>query len=366
MSTPARLLFADARLSSQERDKSLPAKFERMLGKLDLPARVAGKTVAVKMHTGEDIGYTTMSPLFIRILVAALKDAGAKQVLVMDGKDPSKGIPRGYTEEVLGCPVVNCFGPDWTDLVPEKIGFGTLDEALFGGVALDCDVFIDLSHVKGHGSCGFGGALKNIAMGMVSQVSRGKLHRLEGGLTIDREKCVYCKKCFDSCPNEAITLDDEAREIDFFFHHCTYCQHCVLVCPAKAITMLDRTFDDFAQGMAITTAKFLGHFDPADRLFINIITDVTLYCDCWGFSSPSLVPDVGILIGDDIAAIDTASLDMIRTEDFIASGLPKGKELNDGEGHLFERVHGKDPYLMVRYLAEYMECSTEYEVEEVK
>ena len=54
---------------------------------------------------------------------------------------------------------------------------------------------------------------------------------------------------------------------------------------------------------------------------------ITPYCDCWGFSSPSLVPDIGILAGTDIVAIEQASLDMIHAEDFIPSSLPENMEI---------------------------------------
>jgi uncharacterized protein len=84
------------------------------------------------------------------------------------------------------------------------------------------------------------------------------------------------------------------------------------------------------------------------------------------FSTPSLVPDIGILMGSDIAAIETATLDMIKTENLLPSGLPTGRELLDIEGHLFEKIHAKDPYVMVKYLKEYYDCSTEYEIKEVK
>ena len=233
-------------------------------------------------------------------------------------------------------------------------------------MAVDADVFIDLAHVKGHGTCGFGGSLKNIAMGCVPRETRSKLHRLEGGLTIDRDKCVYCLKCFNSCPNEAIWKDDKKKEITFFFHNCTYCQHCVMICPENAISMEDRKFEDFSRGMAMVTGKFLKKFAPENLLFINFLTNITIYCDCWEFSTPSLVPDIGIVAGEDIAAIDTASLDMIKTENLLPSGLPKGRELLDVDGHLFEKIHAKDPYKMVTFLQEYYDCSAEYGVEEVK
>ena len=362
----AALLFADAQVVSLEKSKTLPAKFKRMLMRLKLSDKVKGKNVAIKMHLGADIGFTTISPVFVRILVGAVKDAGAASVKIIDGCDPENGVARGYTQEVLGCPIVSCFGRTGKYVYPEKIGFRHLDEALFGGEAVDVDFFIDLAHVKGHGTCGFGGSLKNIAMGLVTRETRSKLHSLEGGLTIDRDTCVYCLKCFNSCPNEAIWKNDEKKEITFFFHNCTYCQHCVMICPENAISMEDRKFEDFSRGMALVTAAFLKKLGPDNLLFINFLTNITIYCDCWEFSTPSLVPDIGIIAGEDIAAVDTASLDMIKTENLIPNGLPKERKLLDVEGHLFEKIHAKDPYVMVKFLKEYYDCTAEYEVKEVK
>ena len=71
------------------------------------------------------------------------------------------------------------------------------------------------------------------------------------------------------------------------------------------------------------------------------------------------------LAGRDIAAIDTASLDLIRTEDLIPNGLPKNRqELGEGV-HLFEKIHGKNPYLMLRYLREIYPGAKKYVLEMV-
>lgn len=362
---PSVVHFADAQVSAMEAEQTLPAKFRRMLKALALEKRVKGANVGIKMHFGGGIGYTTIPPVFIRILVEELKAAGAKHIRAMDG-DPASGLARGYTREVLGCDVISTFGSTRKYVVKEDIGFKTLDFVEFGGEALHSDVLIDLSHVKGHGACGFGGALKNIAMGITNAPSRGKLHKLEGGLVYDRDKCTYCLKCFKECKNSAIGRDDGKKAISFFFHNCTYCQHCVMICPHKAIRMDNRTFTDFAEGMARVTAAFLRHFKPEQLLFINVLTQITMYCDCWGLSTPPLVPDVGLLVSDDIVAVETASLDLIRAENLLPNGLPKGRALLDGPGHLFARVHGKDPYEMIRRLQAHHGGSTRYTLKECR
>jgi len=360
-----KVLFTSVEVDCLEAEATLPAKFKRALSILNLAQRVKGKKVAVKIHAGYNLGYTTIHPLFIRILVRMIKDAGAQSVKVMDG-NITEAVPRGYTEEVLGCPVVSCFGKDGKYVYKEKIGFGNLDDVLMSGEAVDSDFFLDLSHVKGHGGCGFGGAIKNIGMGIIPQESRGKLHVLEGGLAIDRSKCKFCKKCVDSCPNGAILIDKEKKTVNFFFHNCTYCRHCSLICPEKAITMQGCKFETFAEAMAVVTSKFLKKFNPENLLYVNFLTDITIFCDCWGYSTPPLVPDIGILYSNDIAAIETASLDMIKTENLLPAGLPKNrKKLVKGK-HLFEKIHSKDPFLMIKFMEKYYDCSMKYKLEEIK
>jgi len=358
----AEVLFADIAVPRIEPNLTLPAKFKRMLGQCDFAARVKNKHVGIKMHFGGGTGYTTIPPVFVRILVEALKDAGAKRIKVMDN-DPASGVARGYTREVLGCEVVSCFGASGKYLYAEPIGYKTVDTALFGGEAVDCDYFIDLAHVKGHGDCGFGGALKNIAMGVVPPETRGKLHRLEGGISYDATRCTRCGTCIKECPNGAISANKK-KKIEIFFHHCTYCQHCVLICPVHALRMEDRRFEDFAQGMALVTAKFLQRFAPGQTLFINVLLNITIFCDCWGMSTAALVPDIGILASEDICAVEMASLDMIKTEHLLQNGLPKGRALREGT-HLFEKIHGKDPYVMIRYLHERYGGSLQYRLREI-
>ena len=361
---PADVHFADIAVQRIEPEHTLPAKYRRMIQGLLAGRPVKGARVGIKMHFGGGIGYTTIHPVFIRILVEALKEAGAKSIKVMDG-DPADGVARGYTREVLGCDVVSTFGATRKYLHREAIGFKTLDEALYGGEAVDCDFFVDLSHVKAHGACGFGGALKNIAMGVVPGPTRGKLHRLEGGIEFDREQCMFCGRCAEECPHGAIKFDAAAQKHEIFFHDCTYCQHCIMVCPNETLSLKDRTFEDFSHGMALVTARFLQRFKPEQLLFINVLLNITIYCDCWGLSTAALVPDIGILASGDIAAIETASLDLIKADRLLPNGLPAGRTLGKG-GHLFEQIHGKDPYFMIRELQRLYGGTMEYKLKNIE
>jgi hypothetical protein len=88
-------------------------------------------------------------------------------------------------------------------------------------------------------------------------------------------------------------------------------------------------------------------------------------CDCWGITTPYLVPDVGLMSSWDLAGIETASLDQIKHEKLIPEGVPEGFKLGK-KGHLFERLHGKDPYSQMKFLEEYGLGTGKYEFEMVK
>ena len=365
----ARLLFSAFAPKNLEPANSIGNKFQRLLEKLDLPSVVKGRTVAVKMHLGGGGGFSTIHPFFVRKLVAAVQAAGAKEVFVTDLKRDTVGaIDRGYTEEVFGCRIVPVCGEDESDFrsFPVEPPFYGMDRIELSGAILKADVLLDFSHVKGHGVCGFGGASKNLSMGAVTDAMRQMLHSLEGGLVWDEAKCIHCGKCVAHCPNHAMKFD-ENKKLDVFYHHCKFCQHCALICPVGAIRMTPGGYLNFQKGMAMTSAKLLEHFPGNRRLFINMLMDTTIFCDCWGMTTPRLIPDIGILAGNDIVAIEQATLDLIDREELIPNALPKGWDLaDDPKQHLFERIHHKDPYAVVRYLEE-LGCGTaKYELEEVE
>jgi uncharacterized Fe-S center protein len=128
--------------------------------------------------------------------------------------------------------------------------------------------------------------------------------------------------------------------------------------------MNDQQYKDFQTGMAISTHEVLKTFAPGHVFYINFLINITALCDCWGFTTPSLVPDIGILGSKDIVAIERASLDAIRTEDLILSGIPQGLALGK-KGHLFERLHGKNPFVQLEELEKRGLGTQEYIMEEV-
>ena len=78
----SRVWFASAHVPRPEAEASLPAKFARLLKKFDLKGLCRNERVAIKVHLGEGLGYTTIHPIFMRTLVQAVKNAGGKPFLV--------------------------------------------------------------------------------------------------------------------------------------------------------------------------------------------------------------------------------------------------------------------------------------------
>ncbi len=342
---PAKVTFASARPKQLKADATLPALLDRMLVKWAFKKRFGGKKVAIKMHLGGHMGYSTIHPLLVGRIVKAVKDAGGKPFICDVPWAVNSAWERGYTQEVLGAPLQPVTSEADKYVYPHKVNFRTLKTVNKAGNVMDAEALIVLSHGKGHGHSGFGGAIKNIAMGCVDGETRSQIHRLVSAtFKWDAKKCTGCLLCRDNCPNGAITYKD--KKISIFDHACKYCMHCQLACPKKAITIDQRGYRYFQHGMALTTKAVLDGFDRSHTLFITALLQITPFCDCWGFTTPSIVPDIGILASDDIVAAETAAVDMIKAEDFIEGSLPHPLR-RAGEGHLFQQIHGKDPYMQI-------------------
>lgn len=341
----AKVTFASARPKELRAEATLPMLLDRMLGKWHFKKRFGGKRVAIKMHLGGHMGYSTIHPLLVRRVVKAVQDAGGRPFVTDSPGAVSAARERGYTAEVLGAPLLPVAGVADRFVYPRRVGYRTLKQVHIAGNIADAETMIVLSHGKGHGQSGFGGAIKNIAMGCVDSPTRGGIHRLmSAAFEWDESKCTGCLLCRDNCPNDAITFED--GKLSIFDHACKYCMHCQLACPSGAITIDQRGYRWFQRGMALTVREALKTFAPDSVFYVTALLQITPFCDCWGFTTPAIVPDIGIVASDDIVAVETAALDLIKAEDFIEGSLPNPLS-RSGDGHLFQQVHGKDPYIQI-------------------
>lgn len=356
--------FASAKPKEIRAAATLPVLLERMLKKWAFKKRFADQSVAIKMHLGGKEGYSTIHPFLVARVVRAVIEAGGKPFITDGAYAVRKAYLRGYTPEVIGAPLYPICGVADKYVYSKRVNYRTFKKIEMAGNIVDADAMIVLSHGKGHGNSGFGGAIKNIAMGCVNGATRGQIHRLTSDYLIwNGEKCDGCLLCRDNCPNDAITWQD--GKINFDEHACKYCMHCQNACPTDSIAIDERGVRFFQHGMALSTREVLNTFSPGSVMYINVLLQVTPFCDCWGLTTPAIVPDIGIVASDDMIAIETASLDLIKNEDFIEGSLPAPLK-RSGTGHLFEQIHGKDPALQIEECLKLKLGNPEYKLKNIR
>ncbi len=163
--------------------------------------------------------------------------------------------------------------------------------------------------MKFHLSFGFGGALKNLAMGCTARATKFAMHSTSKP-TVDVDRCTGCRLCERHCRWEAIRVIEGKARIDY--EKCVGCGDCLAICRSGAITIpWDRT--DRIQRLAAQAAKgVLMTFEKNKVFYINLLMEVTRYCDCGTFLESPVIPDIGILGSYDPVAIDQASMDLIN------------------------------------------------------
>jgi uncharacterized Fe-S center protein len=338
-------------------EETLPAKLDLILEKLNLRERVKGETVAIKMHTGNHIITSTIHPVFVRKVVMAVKEGGGKP-FVADVNWDAEGVEeRGYSSETIGCPVYPAAGPDDKYFYVHRKEFKNMKEWKVAGHIQDATFLINLAHIKGHPSCGFGGAFKNIALGCMVGETRSAMHD-----TVHFDKYWFAEKCpdeatrkkiMDSCPAGALVEDrKDPRELHLHTEPCTQCGRCLKVAPTGSLKIDPVNFLAFQEACAISTSVTLSTFAPGKATHISLATQMTPVCDCFGFTGMSILPDAGIFGSDDIVAVERAVLDATGELKLIEENMTASlRPFLGTAGHPFARIHGpmKDPYKVTEY-----------------
>jgi uncharacterized Fe-S center protein len=157
--------YGSARQARLEAKESLPAKLDLIIEKLAIRDRVKNETAAIKMHTGNNLSYSTVHPVFVRKVVQAVKDGGGKPFVTDVNWDARGAEEWGYSSETIGCPVFPAAGPDEKYFYTHHRSYKNIQDWKIAGMIQDATFLINLCHVKGHPSCGFGAAFKNLALG---------------------------------------------------------------------------------------------------------------------------------------------------------------------------------------------------------
>jgi hypothetical protein len=369
---PSPVYFGSARQARLDANETLPAKLDLILERLGLRDRVKDERVVIKMHTANKIGYSTIHPVFVRKVVQAVREGGGKPFVADVSWDAAGAETRGYSSEVLGCPVYPTAGPDEKYFYPHVRPYKNLTEWNVAGMIQDATFLVDFAHVKGHPTCGFGGAIKNVALGCMAGRTRGQMHD-----AMHFDPYWFPERCPDpdaiariaaSCPFEAIVADkDRPGHMHLHIEQCNQCGRCLRVAPEGSLKIQEVNFRTFMEACAIAASEVLSTFEPGKAVHLNLATFMTPLCDCFGFTTMPILPDAGIFGSDDIVAVDQAVLDGTARTALIGDAIPLVMEVHSREGHPFRQLHGplKDPYLMTEYAEQYGLGSRRYELVDV-
>jgi uncharacterized Fe-S center protein len=370
---PSRVYFGSARQARLEAKETLPAKLDLILERLQLRERVKDERVLIKMHTANNIGYSTIHPVFVRKVVQAVQDGGGRPFVADVTWDALGAEQRGYSAEVLGCPVYPIGGPDEKYYYEHERPYKSIQSWKVAGFAQDATFLVNFAHVKGHPTNGFGAAIKNLALGCMAGPTRGQMHDV-----MHYDPYWFPEHCPDpaaaipriaaSCPFEAIVEDrDRPGTMHLHIEQCNQCGRCLKAAPPGSLKIDQANFHSFMEACAIAVSEVMSTFAAGKAVHLNLATQMTPVCDCFGFTTLPILPDAGVFGSDDIVAVEQATLDVIAGTSLIEENLPLAMEVHSREGHPFRQLHGplKDPYMTTEYAERYGLGSRDYELVDV-
>jgi uncharacterized Fe-S center protein len=336
------------------------AKFGSLIKKGDL--------TAIKLHFGERGCDSYVSPVLVRPVVDKIKAHGGRPFLT-DTNTLYSGsrhnavehlvtaMEHGFDFTVTGAPVIISDG-----LRSENVKEVKIDQRRFSSVKLARDIvsadsMIVMTHFKAHEMAGFGGAIKNLAMGGASTAGKRAQHACR--MLVSKDACSGCGACMDVCPEGAIRRVQDKADVNS--EKCVGCGECMTVCQRHAIHVdwasdiepfMER-MTEYAYGVAKSHPGRIG--------YINFLTNITPDCDCCSWSDYPIVPDIGFLASTDPVAIDHASYDLVNAQmGFKESMLEQNLRPNEDK-FIGLRSHTK-PKLQLSYGEEIGLGKMEYEL----
>ena len=287
------------------------------------------KHVAIKIHFGEPGNLSYLRPNYAKVVVDLVKALGGKPFLTdcntlyvgrrkeaLEHMDSA--YENGFSPFSTGCHIIIADGLKGTDEVYVPVEGGEyVKEAKIGRAIMDADVFIALSHFKGHESTGFGGCLKNIGMGCGSRAGKMEMHK-SGKPTVNQDICTGCRTCFRNCAHGAISFN-ENNKASINHDICVGCGRCLGSCNFDAIyngnestvKLLDYKIAEYAKAV----------IDGRPSFHINMVMDISPYCDCHAENDAPILPDIGMFASFDPVALDQACVDACNAETPIKGSL---------------------------------------------
>lgn len=335
----SKVYWADFRADFRE---NLQQKLTRLMktagmGEIDFD----NKYVAIKMHFGEPGNLAFLRPNWAKTVADFVKERGGKPFLTdcntlyvggrKNGLDHlDTAMLNGFNPMTTGCQVIIADGIKGNDEVEVPVEGGEyVKNAKIGRAVMDADVFISLTHFKGHESAGFGGTLKNIGMGCGSRAGKMEQHNA-GKPHVVQKHCVGCKMCTKICAHDAISVQDRKAAIDH--RKCVGCGRCIAVCARNAITV---NFDESHTNLSRKISEYAkAVVDGRPCFHISLIIDVSPNCDCHAENDAAIVPNVGMFASFDPVALDMACVDAVNTQPIL-----RGSAADIGDCHDQDHFH---------------------------
>lgn len=267
-----------------------------------LGVKLNGK-VGVKISTGEPGGHNFLNAQLIKPLVNKLDGTliecctaygGRRQ----DPKDHWKTIEEHGFKAIAPCDIMDEFGEFDIPITDGK----HLKRDIVGEHLKNYDSILMLSHFKGHQMGGFGGALKNMSIGIASH--NGKINIHSAGKTLNQEEC------WSNLPSQ----------------------------------------DDFLESMADACKGVIEYIGKNNIVYINIANNLSVDCDCDSNPDEPKMADIGIFASTDPVAIDKACYDAVKNSH------------DSGKKDLIERMDSRHAIHTVETAFEHKLGNLEYEI----
>lgn len=268
--------------------------------------KTLGKTldgnVAIKVHSGETGNQNFLRPEFWQPLIEYVPGTVVECNTAYEGtrntteKHQKTMEDHGWTSHFT-VDIMDSESPDMVLPIPNG---KQIKENYVGSHLAKYDSLLVLSHFKGHPMGGFGGALKQLAIGVASSYGKAYIHGAGD-------------------PEKLWTADH----------------------------------DSFLESMADAASSVVDYF-KGNAVYINVMKNMSVDCDCCAVAEDPCMEDIGILISLDPIAIDQACLDLV----YAATDDP-------GQAHLLERIESRNGVLTVEAAAKLGFGSREYELIEI-
>ncbi|MEG1523717.1 MAG: DUF362 domain-containing protein [Clostridia bacterium] len=337
--TASKVYFTDMRTGT---DNSLLDKLARLLKKagiFEMP--LENQYVAIKIHFGEPGNLAFLRPNFARVVVDLVKAGGGKpfltdcNTLYVGGRKNAldhleTAQLNGYSPLTTGCHVLIADGLKGLDeaIVPLS-GTKYVTQAKIGRAIMDADIVISLNHFKGHEITGFGGALKNLGMGCGSRAGKMEQH-CSGKPEIIADNCRGCKMCSRQCAQDAISYGTNKKAV-IDYNRCVGCGRCIGACNFDAIE------NNTDSGNHILCEKMVEYalavVQGRPNFHINIVNQVSPFCDCHGENDTAIIPDVGMFASFDPVALDAACADACNRQPVLPGSYLSDQLAACGDAH---------------------------------